>query len=67
MRPIDDPSFLTPNERLSEVPSIFAAGILRLHAGSALTIDLRDPQKSPDSATAGLELSEETVLSVQRG
>jgi hypothetical protein len=49
------------------VASILATGILRLHAGSALTADLRDPQKSLDSATVGLELSEKTVLSVQRG
>lgn len=67
MRPIDDPSSMTPDERLSEVASILATGILRLHAGLALGTDHRDPQKSLDSATAGLELSEKTVLSVQRG
>jgi hypothetical protein len=35
MRPIDDPPFLTPDERLSEVASILAAGIRRLHALAA--------------------------------
>ena len=33
MRPIDDSSFLTPDERLSELASILAAGILRLAGG----------------------------------
>jgi hypothetical protein len=67
MRPIDDPSFLTPDERLSEVASILAAGVLRLHAGAALSGDHLGPEKSPNSAPAGLEVSEETVLSVHRG
>ena len=31
MRPIDDPSFLTPDERFAEVARILAAGVLRLH------------------------------------
>ncbi len=35
MRPIDDSSFLTPDERLSEVAGILAAGILRLRARAA--------------------------------
>jgi hypothetical protein len=39
MRPIDDPSFLTPDERLSEVASILAAGVLRLHARAAIPGD----------------------------
>lgn len=67
MRPTDDPSSLTPDERFSEVAGILAAGILRLHAGSALSADHRAPQESLDSAPAGLEVSGETVLSVQRG
>ena len=37
MRPIDDPSFLTPEERLSEVATIMAVGVLRLHARAALS------------------------------
>ncbi|MCX7429091.1 MAG: hypothetical protein NTW96_26135 [Planctomycetia bacterium] len=67
MRSIDDPSFLTPDERLSEVASILAAGVLRLHARSAFPADNRGPGESPNSAPSGLEVSEETVLSVQRG
>ena len=67
MRPIDDPSFLTPDERLSEVAGILAAGVLRLHARAALCGDDPGLEKSPDSGPAGLEVSEKTVLSVQRG
>jgi hypothetical protein len=36
MPPIDDPSSLTPEERLSEIASILADGVLRLHARAAL-------------------------------
>jgi len=32
MRPIDDPMFLSPDQRLHEVAGIMAAGVLRLHA-----------------------------------
>ncbi|MCX7428723.1 MAG: hypothetical protein NTW96_24235 [Planctomycetia bacterium] len=67
MRPIDDPSFLTPDERLSEVAGILAAGVLRLRARAAFPGDNLGPQESLDSGPAGLEVSEETVLSVQRG
>jgi hypothetical protein len=67
MRPIDDPAFLTPDECLSEVAGILAAGILRLHARAALSGDNLGPEKPPNSGPAGLEVFEETVLSVQRG
>ena len=67
MRPIDDPSFLTPDERLSEVAGILAAGVLRLHARAALPGDNPGLEKSPDSGPAGLEVSGETVLSVHSG
>jgi hypothetical protein len=67
MRSFDDPSFLTPDERLSEVASIMAAGVLRLHARAALSGHDLGPEKSPNSGRPGLEVSEETVLSVQRG
>lgn len=67
MRSFDDPSFLTPDERFSEVAGIMAAGILRLHARAALSGEHLAPEKSPNSGPAGLEVSEETVLSVQRG
>ena len=64
MRSLDDPSFLTPGERLSEVAGILAAGVLRLHARAALPGDNSGPEKSLDSSPAGLEVSGETVLSV---
>lgn len=67
MRSFDDSSFLTPDERLSEVAGIFAAGVLRLHARAALSGDNLGPEKSPNSGAAGLEVSEETVLSVHCG
>ena len=67
MRPIDDPSFLTPDERLSKVACILAAGVLRLHARAALPGDDPALEKSRDSGPAGLEVSEKTVLSVHSG
>ena len=67
MRSFADPASMTPDERLSEVASIFAAGILRLHARAALSCDNPTPEKSQNSAPPGLELSGETVLSVNRG
>ena len=67
MRSFDDPSTLTPDERLSEVASILAAGVLRLHAGAALSGDHLGPEKPPNSGPTGLEVSGETVLSVHRG
>ena len=68
MRPIDDSSSsLTPDERFSEVAGILAAGVLRLHARAALSGDDPGQEISPDFASAGLEVSEGTVLSVQGG
>jgi len=32
-----DPSFMTPEERLYEIARVFADGVLRLHARSALS------------------------------
>ncbi|MBN2293906.1 MAG: hypothetical protein JXM70_15870 [Pirellulales bacterium] len=69
MRPIDDPSFLTPDERLSEVAGILAVGILRLHARQALprSDEPSTPENPPESAFSCLEVSDETVLSVHNG
>ena len=61
MRPIDDSSSLTPDERLTEVAGILAAGILRLHTRTAL------PDNTTDSGSPGLEVLDETVLSVHSG
>jgi hypothetical protein len=66
MRPIDDPNHLTPDQRRDEVASILAAGILRLHARAALSSE-KVPEKSPELASAHLEVSAETVLSVHNG
>jgi hypothetical protein len=70
MRPIDDPSCLTPDERLSEVAGILAAGILRLHTRAALSggvTRLAAAEKLAKSATPSLEVPDKTVLSVHNG
>lgn len=83
MRSCDDPSSLTHDERFSEIAAILAGGVLRLHARSALSgDDVRRGEgespmfvgresgqspESPDFAPEGLEVSEETVLSVHCG
>jgi hypothetical protein len=70
MRPTDDPSSLTPDERFSEVARILAAGVLRLHGRAALSAKTAEDsasENSPNSAAQGLEVSEETVLSVHNG
>jgi hypothetical protein len=64
MRPIDDSTFLTPDERLSEVAGIFAAGILRLRARTALLADDTAPEILPESWPTCLEVPEKTLLSV---
>ena len=70
MRPFDDPSSLTPDQRRAAVANIMAAGILRLQTRAALsdeTSDLPGPKKPEDSATPSLEVPDETVLSVHNG
>lgn len=60
-----DAALLTPDERLREAASILAAGVLRLHKRSALP---DDSQENPARlSAAGLEVSDETVLSVHTG
>ena len=39
MRSIDDPAHLTPDQRLAEVASILAVGVLRLHIRAAIPDD----------------------------
>ena len=57
---------LTPDERLREVASILAIGVLRLRQRAALPTD--DANKKPvDFPAAGLEVPDETVLSVHTG
>ena len=70
MRPIDDSCSLTPDERLTEVAGIFAAGILRLHTRGALSGETANhpaQENLAESATSCLEVSDETVLSVHNG
>ena len=50
-----DPEDMTPDERLEEVASIFARGILRLHG--RLLPDTPDIKNLPDSSRTCLELS----------
>lgn len=42
MRPFDDPSSLTPDQRRAGVANILAAGILRLHTRDALSDEPAD-------------------------
>lgn len=67
MRSIDEPSFLTPDERFSEISAILAGGVLRLHARAALSVSNAGREKSLDSGPAGLDVPEKTVLSVHCG
>jgi hypothetical protein len=67
MRPIDDSVPFTPDERLSELAGIFAAGILRLRARAALLTDDPAPEILPESWPTCLEVSAKTVLSVHTG
>ncbi len=70
MRPFDDPSSLTPDQRRAAVANILAAGILRLQTMAALsdeTSGLPGPEKPENSATPSLEVPDETVLSVHNG
>ncbi len=67
MRPIGDPTFLTPDERLSEVASILAAAVLRLRSSAALPGDDPAPEILPESWPTCLEVPAKTVLSVQSG
>jgi len=68
MRPIDDVSELTPDQRRRELVAILAAGVLRLRqrrlrAGEPAA----PPDTSPKSSAAGLDVGAETVLSVHTG
>jgi hypothetical protein len=53
--------------RLSEIASILAGGILRLEARSALSNCGAPASQLPDSRHADLDVSPKTVLSVHTG
>ena len=70
MRPFDDHSSLTPDQRRAAVANILAAGILRLQTRAALSDETRElpsPEKPEDSVAPSLEVSGQTVLSVYNG
>ncbi len=67
MRSFGEAFLLTPDRPLSDVAAVVAGGVLRLHVRSALSCDDPGPEKSPNSHPAGLEVSDETVLSVHSG
>ena len=66
MRPIDDAP-LSPGQRRTEVARNLAGGVLRLHTRAALSPDATGhsaTKKPVNSAAPGLEVPDETVLSV---
>jgi hypothetical protein len=63
VRSVNDPSSLTPDERLSEIASTLADGVLRLHARAALPGDNHRPDTLPVANPASVEVAEETMLS----
>lgn len=70
MRSIDDPAHLTPDQRLAEVASILAVGVLRLHMRAAIPDDAGQipvPENLGKSDSPGLAVPSETVLSVHNG
>lgn len=67
MTPFDDADSLAPNERLSAVASILAAGILRLQSRATLPTCMAESKNPPDSDPACLDVSSKTVLSVHAG
>ena len=67
MRPIDDRGVLTPDQRLAEVASILAVGILRLHTRAAIPVGDPGQEDLAESGRDRLELPSKTVLSVHNG
>ena len=65
MSPSDDPSSLTPEERFSEIASILADGVLRLHARAALSGDDHGTERTSSADPASVAVSEATAPSVQ--
>jgi hypothetical protein len=66
MKDLNDAADMTPDERLEEVASLLATGILRLGRRSALPA-ASDQQILPESLPDGLEVPAETRLSVRAG
>jgi len=69
MRPLYDPSELSPEQRCRELAGILATGVLRLRKRRLLAGQPAETTRktSVESAAERLEVSDETVLSVQSG
>jgi hypothetical protein len=62
-----DPSNLTADERMEEITSILAAGVLRLHRHAAFPTASFPSGFPPDSAPTRLDDSRQTRLHGHRG
>jgi hypothetical protein len=62
-----DPVHLTPEQRLEEIASLLATGVLRLQRRAALTSSGNHSEFPPDSAPNGLDESPERGLHGHRG
>jgi hypothetical protein len=67
MRPYGDTTYLSGEERLSQIASILATAVLRLRSRAALMADSGQSENPRDSTQDCLDVPEETVLSVHRG
>lgn len=67
MRSSEDLAFLTPEQRLSELAAILAAGVLRLRSRAAMPDIESGAEISTDSGPTCLDVRQETVLSVLAG
>lgn len=66
MKPTRKPELMTPDDRLREVASIIAQGVLRLRRMPNLGLSAMAPQSSPQSHNC-LEVSPESRLHVADG
>jgi hypothetical protein len=66
MRPLDDPTSLSTDQRFSELAGILAAGLLRLAPGSSSSLPSA-PQKLPESAPNCLDVSGKPSVTVHTG
>jgi hypothetical protein len=62
-----DPVHLTPEQRLEEIASLLATGVLRLQRRAALASSCNHSEFPSDSAPNGLDESPETRLHGPRG
>ena len=71
MQPVQPPALATPAQRRREIAAVLAAGIIRLRRSNSLSgaeVSCCTPsRKSPGNPRPGLELSDETRLSVPAG